>query len=678
MKPHKEKRYCITNKLGVLLSVSVILTGLPTLTVKAAQPEQLAQPEQEQGAEVYGIGSVSKMFGTVAVMLLVDRGKVDLDAPVTDYIPEFEMADERYREITVRMLLNHSSGIMGTTNRGCFLLGDTDTDYQTMLLESLKGQKLKADPGEYSVYCNDGFTLAQIVVERVSGQSFGAFINEEFSVPLGLLDTCMPEDLTGNETLAPIYYQNRRLPYENIRSLASGGMYSTPEDLCRFGRIFTEHGAGILSSRAVESMSYPEYQNNRICVLKGDSNFNYGLGWDSVQVFPFTRYGIPAQSKGGDTGNYGAGLLVLPEQKLSIAVTAAGGGSEYCLLMAQEIATEVLLEEGLLTQEQIEETTTMEIDTAEKGAAIPEELKSYEGIYASGEIWRLEFTEHNTVRMTSLENNSDMTQEYVYTQSGEFVSTQGKYISYNNLAQAADGVGGVTSFHFSREANGKTYMIGTTYKIVNGKAQSATTQPFAEKIGENAQIYTGEGASQPWKERDGQKYYLVNDLYNSAAYLKSPSLKVELMKALPGYTSGTEAYKNCRIVDGDNAVCELDLPVMTGRDLADYHFYRRDGAEYLEIGSSLYVEAKAVPYLPQAKTSITLDALGQWYQIGDQDKNSVITIRTPEKGAYYVYDRNDECVTSSVLEGENSDVLLPEKGKLLLVGEEGSTFTFSY
>lgn len=669
MNKNKGISYVIRYRLLAALVISICCLCTPPYSVMAAQPED---------AEIYGIGSVSKMFGAAAVMLLVDRGMVELDAPVTDYIPEFEMEDVRYREITVRMLLNHSSGIMGTTFLDCFLLGDTDTDYQSVLLEALKGQRLKADPGEYSVYCNDGFTLAEIVVERVSGMSFGEFIRKEFSVPLGMKDTCMPEELTGEEPLSPIYYQHRRLPYENIQSLASGGIYSTPEDLCRFGRLFTEDGAGILSSRSVKDMRYSEYQNNKICVQEGDSNFKYGLGWDCVEVFPFTNYGLSAQSKGGDTGNYGAGLLVLPDQKLSIAVTASGGGSEYCLLMAQEIATEVLLEEGCITQEQIEKATTPDMGAAEKGAVLPEELKQYAGIYASGEIWRLEFTEHNTAKITSLENNSDMVQEYVYTQSGEFVTTDGKYISYNNLAQAADGVAGLTSFHFSQEENGKSYMMGTTYKIVNGKAQSAVTQPFAEKIGENTENMASEEADRAWKERDGKKYYLVNDIFNSATYLTTPSVKVELMKAMPGYTAATGNYKNCRILDGDNAVCELDLPVMTGRDLTDYHFYRKDGIEYLEMGAYLYMEGEAVPDLNQAAGAVTLGTQCQWYQIGDQDKNSEITILTPEKGAYYVYDKNDICITASVLEGEGDIVLLPEEGKLLLVGEEGSTFTLSW
>ncbi|NLE27755.1 MAG: serine hydrolase, partial [Clostridiaceae bacterium] len=63
---------------------------------------------------IFGIGSISKMFPTTAIMLLSDQGKLNLDEPVATYLPEFKMADERYKEITVRMLLNHSSGIMGS------------------------------------------------------------------------------------------------------------------------------------------------------------------------------------------------------------------------------------------------------------------------------------------------------------------------------------------------------------------------------------------------------------------------------------------------------------------------------------------------------------------------------------------------------------------------------------
>ncbi|SEL51111.1 serine hydrolase domain-containing protein [Paenibacillus sp. OK003] len=76
---------------------------------------------------IYGIGSTSKMVLTTAVMKLVDEGKIDLDLPVVNYIRDFKMKDNRYKQITPRMLLNHSSGLLGSTGSNATLYGDNDT-----------------------------------------------------------------------------------------------------------------------------------------------------------------------------------------------------------------------------------------------------------------------------------------------------------------------------------------------------------------------------------------------------------------------------------------------------------------------------------------------------------------------------------------------------------------------
>ena len=120
---------------------------------------------------LFNIGSVSKVYCATAIMLLVDEGKIKLDSPVTAYIPEFTMADERYRSITVRMLLNHSSGLPGGSYANSFgyryhgpFLAET--------LQTLARSHLKHNPGELAIYCNDGFSLAEIIVERVTGKKY--------------------------------------------------------------------------------------------------------------------------------------------------------------------------------------------------------------------------------------------------------------------------------------------------------------------------------------------------------------------------------------------------------------------------------------------------------------------------------------------------------------------------
>ena len=82
------------------------------------------------------------------------------------------------------MLLNHSSGLQGSTLGNAFLFNDNDTYAHDTLLQQLSNQNLKADPGAFSVYCNDGFTLAEILVERVSGMSFTEFLHQNFTEPL--------------------------------------------------------------------------------------------------------------------------------------------------------------------------------------------------------------------------------------------------------------------------------------------------------------------------------------------------------------------------------------------------------------------------------------------------------------------------------------------------------------
>ena len=81
--------------------------------------------------------------------------------------PEFKGPKERYKEITVRMLMNHTSGIMGSSTTNGMLYEDNDTRYHDELLQSLAEQRLKADPGAYAAYCNDGFGLLEIIVENV-------------------------------------------------------------------------------------------------------------------------------------------------------------------------------------------------------------------------------------------------------------------------------------------------------------------------------------------------------------------------------------------------------------------------------------------------------------------------------------------------------------------------------
>jgi CubicO group peptidase (beta-lactamase class C family) len=205
-------------------------------------------------ATLFNIGSISKVYVATAIMLLVDDGKVSLDRPVTDYLPEFRMADDRYRKITVRMLLNHVSGMPGTEGSNSFGF-KYDDNIKQETINTLARAHLKHAPGAMAVYCNDGFTLAEMIVERVSGKKYINFLNERIFKPLGLKNTGTGVGEIKGKPVA-LYYDaktGKRHPLETLSILGAGGLSSTAEELCRFTDAFSA-GNKILKKASLEEM----------------------------------------------------------------------------------------------------------------------------------------------------------------------------------------------------------------------------------------------------------------------------------------------------------------------------------------------------------------------------------------------------------------------------------------
>ena len=303
-------------------------------------------------SDLYGIGSVSKIYTTVAVMQLAEDGKLSLDAPVTRYLKDFKMADPRYRDITVRMLLNHSSGLMGSTFDSALLFDDSDPSATDQLLERLSTQRLKADPGAYSVYCNDGFTLAELVVESVSGMDFMDYVDRYILEPADLESTFAPASDFDTDRLARIYQgtDTRALPRDCLNAVGAGGMYASASDLAAFGGALTD--TTLLSQSSLDAMAYPEYSRG-IGPEDTLDALSFGLGWDAVEWFPFSQSGIQTLVKGGDTLYYHAGLIVIPEYDMAAAVVSSGGTSTYNELTATRLLIDALGAEGVSVDETV-------------------------------------------------------------------------------------------------------------------------------------------------------------------------------------------------------------------------------------------------------------------------------------------------------------------------------------
>lgn len=596
---------------------------------------------------LYGIGSVSKMYAAAAVMKLVDDGKVELDVPIVHYISDFKMKDERYKRITPRMLLNHSSGLQGTSTSNVFLFKDNDTYSHDNLLMQLANQTLKADPGEFSVYCNDGFTLAEILVERVSGISFTEFLHQRFTEPLKLNHTKTPQDKLEGDELAGLYFPTYQgqLPIEFVNDIGSGGIYSTAEDVVRFSQLFMGQGKGILSDKAVNAMEQEEYKKG-MWSGDGDYSFNYGLGWDSVKLYPFSEYGIKALVKGGDTTLQHASMVVLPEQQMAAAVLSSGGSSATNRLMATELLVAALKEKGTIKDIKPNKSFGKPVK-----AKMPHDVAKKAGLYGNSySNFKIEITKNGELLLPNYTE-----EKFVYTADGSFINEEG-----------------TSKLNFVTEKNGRTYLEESTYKSMPGLGQDVMTHYLAEKLEDN--VLSKETVA-AWEKRKGVKFYLVNEKFSSAEYLVQLMLTTQI-----NFKEGMTGYWDGRKITGPNSAAhQLQIPVMNGRDMTEARFYTKGGIEYMEMPGLVYVSGSNVQLLDAGKSSkVTLAANGhaKWFAIPHEATGKIMTVTLPSKSSFAVYDEKGVCINFSVVNGNNK-VKLPNNGMVVFAGAPNSEFAIT-
>ncbi|MEK4511093.1 serine hydrolase domain-containing protein [Paenibacillus sp. FSL K6-2524] len=598
---------------------------------------------------MYGIGSTSKMFTTVAVMKLVDEGKINLDTPLVQYITDFKMIDERYMQITPRMLLNHSSGLQGSSLSSGFLFNDNDTYAHDNLLEQLSTQRLKADPGAFSVYCNDGFTLAEILVERVSGMKFTAFIHQYIIEPLELKHTKTSQDVLDSSKLPGLYYPTfpTQLPNETVNVIGTGGIYSTAEDMVQFSQIFMGREKDILSDSAVLAIEQEEFKKG-MWPKEADNLIDYGLGWDSVRLFPFSDYKIKGLSKGGDTILYHASLVVLPEQNMAAAVLSSGGSSSTNELLAHELLLQALKEKGAIKEIKPEKSFGIPVK-----ADMPSDITKYSGFYgATGQQIKVAIKDGElSLSVPSVPAYPE--QKYIYTVEGSFVNEVGS-----------------SKISIVTEKNGRTYLWNREYATVPGLGQLAISQYVAEKLETQALSKETEDV---WAKREGKTYYPVSEKYSSVVYMMNPILKISRTAELKDY------FGDKKITGPNTAVSQHQVPGTGSRDSDGFRFYTKEGIEYFESAGSLYVsEDKVIPLYRGKKSTVTVqtDGNARWYSVPQAIAGKKMIVSMPEQGAYAVYDGNGTCVNYTVISG-NNEVVLPENGTIVFAGNAGSSFNIS-
>jgi len=219
---------------------------------------------------VFRIGSVTKSFGAVIILQLVDEGKLDLDVPISTYLKEVPSA---WAKVTLAHLLSHTSGIASYTAgpQGGYAALRARRRSLEEVVATLRGLPLEFEPGSSFTYSNSGYLLLQQVIERITGLGFAANLQTRIAGPQGLRHTrqCDP-DLT-TPGLVTGYTDGGRPTYPAPLDVAfmDGGMVSTLEDLAAFTEAL--HGGRLLRPETYRRMV------TEVRTPKGEG-VGYGLG----------------------------------------------------------------------------------------------------------------------------------------------------------------------------------------------------------------------------------------------------------------------------------------------------------------------------------------------------------------------------------------------------------------
>lgn len=566
--------------------------------------------------DLFNVGSVTKIYCTVAVMKLVEMGKVNLDLPVVHYLPEFSMRDSRYKDISVRMLLNHSSGMPGSNLRYLFTDHWTGDHFLEEYLEYLKYSKLKAAPGEYSVYCNDGFDVAAAIVERVSGKKFIEFLREEITTPAGTLTTGEANVAIGDRKMMSCLGQKP----EWVNSVGAGAIRTDLSDCARFGYLFIDPKNVIGKKHLEETI-----KSQGVTFLRNDHTTpQFGLGWDMVSYKnPIIDLGENALGKAGGTGQFLSYLIVSPKYELSAAISA----TLDCQLFAQDLLCELIA--VALKELGVEVHDTPLTHPKFEAKPIPEDfLEKYGGIYYSSQgVFRAEVKEEklNILRYMGNGNWSLLPMLPPMQWNGERFFSEINYVFFESFQTSA--------YLYSRMRR-ETVL-----------AQKNTQYP---------------AMSSGWKSRLKKKYIVCNLAASDVA--GSINLGVLIDQAVddgvllfvvganpflpPGYTMYPYNLLPAVSAGEDDTDMFLNAPGEGSRNIYAPSILKKDGVEHLRISGYVYIRTDAVPAL---KPGIVASPNAEQNPIFKTKAGDRLVFEKPENVAVFMLNEDLTVIYSSLV-----------------------------
>lgn len=309
-----------------LLVDSYALAGLAVGIVKDGQMiygrgfgvRDISGNEPVTTSTLFHMASISKPFVATAIMQLVEEGKVDLDGSIVSYLPYFKLADPRYKELTIKQFLTHTSGMPDVED---YLWHKPEYDDEALerFVRGVSGETLLYDPGTAHEYSNMAFEVLGDLIAKVSGKSFEEYMAEHILSPLAMrnstfLKTEVKSELATTPHLCePQAVVSEIYPY-NRRHAPSSTLHSSVDDMCNWAianlNRGTLNGQSILPSSSYDALWHPYCEGE-------EENERVGLSW-----FLQEHQGQHAIFHGGEDVGYETSLALYPDLSAAIVVMA--------------------------------------------------------------------------------------------------------------------------------------------------------------------------------------------------------------------------------------------------------------------------------------------------------------------------------------------------------------------
>jgi CubicO group peptidase (beta-lactamase class C family) len=279
------------------------------------------------------LGSTSKSFTALAAMQLVDAGRLDLDAPARQYVPEFQLADQRAADrITVRQALQQTTGMPATAGGPIVRSAVDGTALEA--LHELQGTTLVTPPGEAFAYSNGNYILAGLIIERASGEPYAQYVQRHIFTPLGMRQSYVALDAAKRAGLATghRYWFGRAIahgPTFRTGIQPAGYLFSTAQDMGRYLAMYLNHGVTadgdrIVSRQGLATMLAPA-RPGKLGAWSDHADARYAMGW-----YVGGPWSETAQLHPGRAPDSSAMIVMFPRRDLAV-VTLTNAANELTL-----------------------------------------------------------------------------------------------------------------------------------------------------------------------------------------------------------------------------------------------------------------------------------------------------------------------------------------------------------